>query len=110
MDYFRTVRVEFQDCFWTVLTEFLGLCSNSPGLNFRTIFGQFQIKFGFGFNPETDVFGFCVVFWYPNNSVTNREGTKRCPVLCGSEIWGILCVMVFMNNMQCVRIMLMHAN
>ena len=42
--------------------------------------------------------------------MTNREGTKRCPVLCGSEIWVILCVMVFMNNMQCVKIMLMHAN
>ena len=53
---------------------------------------------------------FCVVFWYPNNSVKNREGTKRCPVLCGSEIWAVLCVMIFMNNMQCVRIMLMHAN
>ena len=45
--------------------------------------------FGFGFDPETDVFGFCGVFWYSNNSVTNREGTKRCPVLCGFEIWVI---------------------
>ena len=50
------------------------------------------------------------MFWYHNNSVMNRDGTKRCPVLCGSEILVILCVMVFMNNMQCVRIMLMHAN
>ena len=98
-------------------------------MNFRTVFGQswlnfwdcvqtvqaeisrlFSGKFGFGFDPETDVFGFCGVFLYPNNSVTNREGTKRCPVLCGSKIWAILYVMVFMNNMQCVRIMLMHAN
>ena len=64
----------------------------------------------FDFYPETDVFRFCVVFWYPNNSMTNREETKRCPVLFGFEIWAILCVMVFMNNIQCVRIMLMHAN
>ena len=30
--------------------------------------------------------GFCGVFWYHSNSVTNREGTKRCPVVYGSEI------------------------
>ena len=30
----------------------------------------------FGFDPGTDVFGFYGVFWYPNNSVTNREGTR----------------------------------
>ena len=48
----------------------------------------------FVFYPETDVFGFCGVFWYHNNSVMNREGTKRCPVLYGSEIWAILCVIV----------------
>ena len=59
-----------------------------------TVFGQFRTKFGFGFDPETDVCGFCGVFWYPNNSMTNREGTKRCPILCGSEIWAILCVIV----------------
>ena len=30
----------------------------------------------------------------------NREGTKRCPVFYGSEIWAILCVIVGkMNNM-----------
>ena len=48
----------------------------------------------FGFDPGTNVFGFCGVFWYPNNSVTNCEGTKRCPILCESEIWAILCVIV----------------
>ena len=31
----------------------------------------------------TDVFGFCGVFWYHNNSVMNREGTKRCLVYMG---------------------------
>ena len=30
----------------------------------------------FGFDLGTDFFGFCGVFWYPNNSVTNREGTR----------------------------------
>ena len=30
----------------------------------------------FGFDFETNVFGFCGVFWYPNNSVTNSEGTR----------------------------------
>ena len=40
----------------------------------------------FGFDPGTDVFEFCDVFWYHINSVTNRKGTKRCPVLYGSKI------------------------
>ena len=48
----------------------------------------------FGFDPRTNVFGFCGVFWCHSNSVMNREGTKRCPVLYGSEIWVILCVIV----------------
>ena len=48
----------------------------------------------FGFDPGTDVFGFYGVFWYHCNSVTNREGTKRCPILYGSEILAILCVIV----------------
>ena len=55
---------------------------------------QSLTKFGFGFNPGIDVFGFCGVFWYHNNSVTNHEGTKRCPVLCEFEILVILCVIV----------------
>ena len=54
----------------------------------------------FGFDPETDVFEFCGVFWYHNNSVTNREGTKRCPVFYESDIWVILWVIVRkINNM-----------
>ena len=54
----------------------------------------------FGFDPGTNVFGFCSVFLYPNNSMMNREGTKRCPVFYESEIWKILCVIVGkMNNM-----------
>ena len=40
------------------------------------IFGQSWTVLRFGFDPGTDVFGFCDVFWYPNNSVTNREGTR----------------------------------
>ena len=54
----------------------------------------------FGFDPGTAVFGFCGVFWYFNNFVMNREGTKRCPVFYGFEILVILCVIVGkMNNM-----------
>ena len=91
------------------MAEFSGLCSDGLGLKFQDYFRQFRTKFGFGFDPGTDVFGFCGVFWYLSNSMTNRKLTKKCPVLCGSKIWVILCVMVFMNNMQYVRIMLMHA-
>ena len=59
----------------------------------------------FGFDPRTDVFGFCDVFWYHSNSVTNREGTKRYPVLYGSKIWAILCVIVekIYNMLLCLK-------
>ena len=47
----------------------------------------------FGFDPETDVFGFCYVLWYHSDSVTNgtkmvrsREGTERCPVFMGMRL------------------------
>ena len=76
------------------MVEFSGLLSDSPHKIFGTIFGQSGTGLRFGFDLGTDVFGFCGVFWYPNNSVTNRERTKRCLVLCGSEIWAISCVIV----------------
>ena len=43
--------------------------------------------------------------------VHGREGAKRCPVLYGSEIWVILCVIVEkINNMLlCVKFMLICA-
>ena len=72
----------------------MGLFLDSQDRIFGTIFGQSGTWFGFGFDPGTDVFGFCGVFWYPNNSMTNREGTKKCLVLCGSKIRAILCVIV----------------
>ena len=64
----------------------------------------------FGFDPETDVFGFCGVSWYHSNSVTNREETKRCHVLYGSEILAILCVIVgkINNILLCVKIMFIY--
>ena len=65
---------------------------------FGTIFGQSWTVLRFGFDPGTDVFGFCGVFWYLNNSVINCEGTKRCLVFYGSEIWAILCVIVGKMN------------
>ena len=66
----------------------------------------------FGFNPGIDVFGFYGVFWYHSNSVTNREGTKWCPVLYGSEILVILYVLLEKKNnnmLLCVKIMLICA-
>ena len=79
---------------------------------FGTIFKQSQIGFRFGFDPGTDVFGSYGVFWYHNNSVMNRKGTKRCPILYESEIWAILCVLLEkkLNNMLLyVKIMLICA-
>ena len=49
-------------------------------------FGQSWTVLRFGFDPRTDVFGFCGVFWYHNNSMMNREETKRCLVLYEFEI------------------------
>ena len=67
---------------------------------FGTVFWQSETMLRFGFDPGTDVFRFCCVFWYLNNSVTNREGTKRCPIVYGSKIWVILYVIVRkINNM-----------
>ena len=78
----------------------MGLFADSLNKIFGTIFGQSWTVLRFGFDPGTNVFGFCGVFWYPNNSVMNREGTKRCLVFYGSEILAILCVIVGkMNNM-----------
>ena len=75
------------------------------------IFGQSRSELRFGFDPGTDIFWFCGVFWYHSNSVTNREGTKRCPILYGFEIWAILGVIVGkINNMLlCVKLMLICA-
>ena len=56
-----------------------------------TIFQKIRNFLGFT-NPDTDVFGFCGVFWYHSNSVKNREGTKRGPILYESVILTILCV------------------
>ena len=65
----------------------------------------------YGFDLETDIFGFCGVFWYHSNSVMNHEGTKRCPILYGSEILAILCVLMGkkFNMLLCVKIMLICA-
>ena len=78
--------LNFQHCFRTVRAEFSRLFSDSPDKIFGTIFRQSRTVLRFGFDPGIDIFGFCGVFWYHSNSVTNREGTKRCPVLYGSEI------------------------
>ena len=72
----------------------MGLFLDSPDRIFKTVFGQSGIGLRFGFDSDTDVFEFCNVFWYHSNSVTNHEETKRRPILCGSKIWAILCVIV----------------
>ena len=61
---------------------------------FGTGSGQPQTGLRFDFDPGTDVFEFYGVFWYHSNSVTNPEGTKRCPVLYESDILSILCVLL----------------
>ena len=57
---------------------------------FGTVFGQSKTGLRFGFDPRIDIFRFCGVFWYHSNSVTNREGTKKCPIVYGSDILVIL--------------------
>ena len=97
-DCFWTVRAKFRDYFWTVRVEISGLSSDSPRRIFGTFFGQSGTRLRFDCDPETNVFSFCDVFGYHNNLVTNREWTKRCLVLYGSEIWAILCVIVEKNK------------
>ena len=53
------IFMNFRDCFQTIRAEFLGLFSDSPDRIFGTVFGQSRTVLRFGFNPMTDVFGFC---------------------------------------------------
>ena len=84
---FKTVfgqfELNFWDCFQTVRTGFPGLFYGSLGLSSGLVLISGLMSTSF-----------VVSFWYHSNSVTNHEGTKRCPVLYGSEIWAILCVIV----------------
>ena len=93
MDCFRTVRAEFQDFFCIVRAKFSGLFANSPDRIFGTIFRQSWTVLRFGFDPKTDVFEFCGVFWYSNNSVTNREGTRGVLFYVGLR-FGPFCVLL----------------
>ena len=65
----------------------MGLFADSPDRIFGTIFGKSWTVLRFGFDPVTDVFGFCGVFWYPNNLVTNREGTRGVLFYVGPRFW-----------------------
>ena len=65
-DYFWRVRAEFRDYFRTVRTEFSRLFLDSHEKIFGTIFRQSRTVLRFGFDPGTDVFRFCGVFWYHN--------------------------------------------
>ena len=64
MTVFGESGLNFRDYFRTIQTEFSGLFSDSPDMIFRTIFDQSRTVLRFGFDPETDVFGFCGVFWW----------------------------------------------
>ena len=99
MDYFWTVRAEFWDCFRIVRVEILGLFSDSPNRNFKTIFGQSRTMLRFDFDPKTDVFRFCDVFWYHNNSVTNRKGTKVPCFLWVLDLGHLWVIVRKINNM-----------
>ena len=49
-------------------------CVISPkilGQNIGNFWDWFRAVLGFGFDLGTDVFEFCYVFWYHNDSVTN---------------------------------------
>ena len=92
-DYFRIIRAEFRDYFCTVRAKFLRLFADNPDRIFGTIFGQSWPVLRFGFDPGTAVFGFCSVFWYPNNSVTNREGTRGALFYVGLR-FGSFCVLM----------------
>ena len=51
--------MNFRDCFRIVRAEFSGLFLDSLDKIFKTFFGQFWTVLRFGFNPGTDVYGFC---------------------------------------------------
>ena len=106
-DCFWIVRAKFWDSFWTVRAEFSELFSNSPNRIFGTIFAQSWTVLRFGFDLGTDIFVFCGVFWYFNNLMTNREGTKRCLVVYGSKIWVILYVIVEKLNIMLLYVKFM---
>ena len=67
----------------------------------------------FGFDLETDVFGFYYVFWYHYNLLINGtkkmvhdcEGTKRCPVFIWvQDLSHFMCIVRKINNMRlCVK-------
>ena len=48
----------------------------------------------FCFDPGTGVFGFCGVFWYPNDLVTNPKGTRGTLFYVGPRI-GSFCVLLW---------------
>ena len=76
-DYFRTIQTEFLDCFLTIQAKFSELYSDSPDRIFGTIFGQSQTVLRFGFDLETNVFGFCCEFWYHCNLLMNETKKKK---------------------------------
>ena len=64
----------------------------------------------FGFDPGIDVLRFCGVFWYPNNSVMNREGTRGAIFLWVRELGHFVCYYgkILNNMLLCVKIMFIY--
>ena len=88
----------------------MGLFSDSPNKIFGTLFRQSRTMLRFGFDLGTDVFGFCVVFWYHSNSVMNREETKMCPVYMGSRFGSFYVLLLEKKNnmLLCIKIMFIY--
>ena len=93
----------------TVQAKFSRLFADNPDKIFGTIFGHSSIVLRFGFDPGTDVFGFCGVFWYPNNLVTNREGTRGALFYVGPRFEVYYHCKILNNMLLCVKIMLIYA-
>ena len=88
----------------------MGLFVDSSDRIFGTFFGLSWTVLRFGFDPRIDVFEFYGVFWYPNNSVTNHEGTKVPCFMWVRDLGHFMCYCCkILNNMLlCVKIMLIY--
>ena len=69
------------------------------GPNIGNFWYWFRTVLKFGFDHGTNVFGFCCVFWYHSDSMTNGtkkmvrscEGTEMCSIFMGLRL-GPFCV------------------
>ena len=54
---------------------------------------------------------FCGVFWYPNNSMMNRDGTRGALFYVGSKFgpFCVYCCKILNKMLLCVKILLIYA-